>query len=105
MPRGKASPLSATPATAKEWIANIPDVNKMFELKSYDELSKVVNDWIEGGMPTEFDGTSRGGSDTKTSAVTDEDDAPAQAPSKPAASTPKKSFKSLDDAFNDLIDT
>jgi len=105
MPRGKASPLSTNAANAKTWLANIPDVNKLFEMKSYDELSKIVNDWIEGGMPTEFEGTTRGGSDNKVAAVTeDEDDTPA-APVKPAASTPKKTFKSLDDAFNDLIDT
>ena len=80
------------------------DVNKLFEMKSYDELSKIVNDWIEGGMPTEFEGTTRGGSDSKTSAVSeDEEDSP-PAP-KTGGSIPKKTFKSLDDAFNDLIDS
>lgn len=103
MPRGKASALSPNSATAKQWLDNIPDVNKMFELKSYEELSKIVNDWVEGGMPTESDGTSRGG-DSKVAAVADEDD-DSPPPSKPAANTPKKTFKSLDDAFNDLIDS
>lgn len=104
MPRGKASALSSNAATAKQWLESIPDVNKMFELKSYDELTKIVNDWVEGGMPTESDGTSRGG-DNKVAAAAadDEDDSPP--PSKPAVNTPKKSFKSLDDVFNDLIDT
>jgi len=104
MPRGKSSQLSTNTATAKTWIANIPDVGTLYELKSYDELSKIINDWIEGGMPTEFEGTPRGGSaDNKSSSVTASDEvAPQQ---KPVASTPKKTFKSLDDAFNDLIDT
>jgi hypothetical protein len=104
MPRGKASALSSNAATAKQWLESIPDVNKMFELKSYDELTKIVNDWVEGGMPTESDGTSRGGDNKVVAAAADdEDDSPP--PSKPAANTPKKSFKSLDDAFNDLIDS
>jgi hypothetical protein len=103
MPRGKASTLAPNTATAKQWIDNIPDVNKMFELKSYDELSKIVNDWVEGGMPTESDGTQRGGSDSKVAAVADEDDSPP--PAKTPANTSKKTFKSLDDAFNDLIDS
>ena len=103
MPRGKASALAPNTATAKQWIDNIPDVNKMFELKSYDELSKIVNDWVEGGMPTESDGTQRGGSDSKVAAVADEDDSPP--PAKTPANTSKKTFKSLDDAFNDLIDS
>jgi hypothetical protein len=103
MPRGKASPLSSNQATAKQWLGNIPDVNKLFDLKSYDELSKIVNDWIEGGMVTDGDGTSRGG-DFKTAALDDseEDAKPVQ---KTASSTTKKNFKSLDDAFNDLMET
>jgi hypothetical protein len=105
MPRGKASPLSPTPTAAKQWLESIPDVNKMFELKSYDELSKIVNDWVEGGMPTDGDGTTRGGSDSKTSAMSDDDDSPPPQSSKSTASTSKKTFKSLDDAFNDLIDS
>ena len=106
MPRGKASPLSTNPTTAKQWLSNIPDVNKLFELKSYDELSKIVNDWIEGGMTTDSDGTTRGG-DQKTSALSDsdEDETPAQTTTKSNANGSKKSYKSLDDAFNDLIDS
>jgi hypothetical protein len=106
MPRGKASALSPNASTSKQWLESIPDVNKMFELKSYEELSKIVNDWVEGGMPTESDGTQRGGNDNKVAAAAaaadEEDDSP---PSKPAANTSKKTFKSLDDAFNDLIDS
>jgi hypothetical protein len=107
MPRGKSSPLSTNPTTAKQWLSNIPDVNKLFELKSYDELSKIVNDWIEGGMVSDSDGTSRGG-DQKTSALSDssdDDEKSAQTTPKTSGSTAKKSYKSLDDAFNDLIDT
>jgi len=45
-PRGKESKLSSSDKQAQEWINNIPNLDDMFELKSYDELSKIVNDWI-----------------------------------------------------------
>ncbi len=98
MPRGKAVPLSTNPASAKQWLSNIPDVSKMFEIKSSDELSKIVNDWINGGA-LDGDGTSRGGPASASAA--DEDDAPA-APKAPAAKT--KNFKTLDDAFSELME-
>jgi hypothetical protein len=72
----------------------------MYELKSPDELSKIVNDWINGGMQ-DGDGTPRGPV-TSSLAAADEDDTPAQKTSpKPAGN---KSYKSIDDAFSDLME-
>ena len=100
MPRGKASTLSTNQATAKQWLSNIPDVSKMYELKSPDELSKIVNDWINGGMQ-DGDGTPRGPV-TSNLATADDDDTPTQKTSpKPAGN---KSYKSIDDAFSDLME-
>ena len=104
MPRGKASSLSTNAGQNKQWLASIPDVSKMFETKSYDELSKIVNDWIDGGMPDgNSEGTTRGPSERSVAAATadEEDEAPTQ---KKAPAAGKKNYKSLDDAFNDLID-
>lgn len=108
MPRGKSSSLTTNMATAKQWLNNIPDVGAMFELKSSDELTKIVNDWINGGMQ-DGDGTTRGGP-----AVSDDDDTPAttqkttavQNTTTSTASASKKTggnYSSIDDAFEDLM--
>jgi hypothetical protein len=65
----------------KKWTTTIPDVDSLNPLKSYEELEKVLNDWLnappEGGDADEKF-TSR----------------------PPAAAAPKKpSGKSLDDVF------
>jgi hypothetical protein len=102
MPRGKASALSTNVTQNKQWLSSIPDVSKMFDQKSYDELSKIINDWIDGGMPDgNSEGTSRGPAE-KTSTVTENDDeVPVQ---KKTTSSGNKNYKSLDDAFSDLIE-
>lgn len=84
LPKRKSSPLSADSKQMKQWIDEIPDVASMFELKSYDELSVIVNSWLNGDHETT--GTERGS--TKSS----EDD-----------SSDNESFGSLDDAFKDLM--
>jgi len=92
LPRGRTSPLATTAEQANGWMDNIPDVSTMYECKSYDELSKIVSDWINGSFEGEEDsrsGTSRGGSDSESSGGSD---------------TPKNSkYKNLDDAFADLM--
>jgi hypothetical protein len=105
MPRGKSSNLTTNAATAKQWLNNIPDVGAMFELKSSDELTKIVNDWINGGMQ-DGDGTPRGGP-----AASDDDDTPAttqktSAVQNTTTSSTKKTggnYSSIDDAFEDLM--
>jgi len=90
-PRGKDSPLSEDSSKAKDWLDNIPDVNDLFELKSYEELENIVNQWLNGDDEQEDEGTFRGGSST-TSQTTSDDS--------PDAISGK--YKSLDDAFADL---
>jgi len=108
MPRGKASVLSTNVAQAKQWLGNIPDVSNLFEVKSSDELSKIVNDWINGGAP-DSDGTLHGPV-SSSSSVKDEDETPAPPPKSnnnpPVSNTvvKAKNFKSLDDAFSDLME-
>jgi len=101
MPRGKASPLNNNQATAKTWLGNIPDVSKLYELKTPDELSKIVNDWINGGMP-DSDGTTRGGTTQLTTTTDEDEDVPATKATAPKTAT-NKSYKSIDDAFSDLM--
>ena len=41
-PRGKDSPLSEDSSKSKKWLDSIPDVNDLFELKSYEDLENIV---------------------------------------------------------------
>ena len=75
----------------------------MFELKSADELTKIVNDWISGGMQ-DGDGTTRGGpssDDNETTTTT----ASSSKTSTVQNTAPKKTgnYSSIDDAFEDLM--
>lgn len=89
-PRGKDSPLSEDSSKSKQWLDNIPDVNDLFELKSYEELERIINEWLNGDDESSKE-TSRGGNtSTKSSAS---DDSPDSINGK---------YKSLDDAFADL---
>lgn len=92
-PRGKQSTLCEDSKRAKEWIDNIPSLEDMYEEKSYDVLTKIVNDWLNGDdeQPSQSFGTSR-----------NEPTSTASAPKKTADVDAK--FKSLDDAFADLED-
>jgi len=87
LPKRKSSPVSSDKAQVKEWLGDIPDVTQMFQLKSYDELSTIVNNWLEGD--TQDNEGSDWGTDTKSE--------------KPAADSSSSSYSSLDDAFSDLM--
>jgi len=82
-PRGKQTKLTSNSSQAKEWMSNLPDVENIFQLKSYDELSKIINDWLAGDEEEDV-GIERG-SETKSN-------------------TDDGAYKSLDDAFADLVD-
>ena len=91
-PRGKGTPLSSDTNQAADWVRNIPSLDDMFTLKTYAELEKIVNDWLNGddGSDDSDEGTTRGGSMTSTPS------------SNTSSSSTDASFKSLDDAFADL---
>tara|TARA_B100000073_G_C23629323_1_gene531911 strand:- start:194 stop:976 length:783 start_codon:yes stop_codon:yes gene_type:complete len=87
-PRGKDSPLSEDSSQSKKWLDNIPDVNDLFELKSYEDLEKIINTWLDDDEEEEKP-SFRGGSNQKSS----NDDSPDSISGK---------YKDLDDAFADL---
>lgn len=91
-PRGKDSPLSEDSSKSKQWLDNIPDVNDLFELKSYEDLERIINEWLNADSDEEDDKeTTRGGS-SQSFKQTDSHS--------PDAINGK--YKSLDDAFADL---
>ena len=93
-PRGSASPLNADANQASEWMNNIPSVDDMFTCKTFEDLEKIVNDWLNGEDDTTSSndyGSTRGGSSSTSS-------------NESSSSGSTSTYKSLDDAFADLED-
>lgn len=89
-PRRKSSAIHDNDKQVKEWLDNVPDLDGIYTCKSYEELEKIVNDWLDPSDSSDSEQThneSRSGSS---------DD------SKPDSSSSK--FKSLDEAFDSLKD-
>lgn len=88
--RPKTSKLSDDANKVKEWLGKIPDLDDLYTLKTYEEIEKIVNDWLSG---------SDDDSDAK-------DENPRGSPNKPVVDVPKKasSFNDIDDAFAELED-
>jgi len=86
-PRGKGTALSSDDSQAAEWVKTIPDLDELFTLKSYDELEKIVNDWLNGDDSADDVGTEGTGNTTTSTGSTEKSG---------------DSYKSLDDAFADL---
>jgi len=89
-PRGKDSPLNEDSSKAKNWLDNIPDVNNLFELKTYAELENIINAWLNGDEEESNSGTTRGNTFSQSKKADDSPDAISG------------KYSSLDDAFADL---
>ena len=74
-PRGKDSPLSENNDKSKQWLDNIPDVNDLFELKSYEELERIINSWLDGDDDSSKE-TTRGGNYNQVKSEPKNDDSP-----------------------------
>lgn len=83
LPKRKSSPLSKDNSQTKEWLGSIPDLTTIYQVKSYDELSGIVNNWLNEDNATE-EGTEWGTSTTETSST-------------------ESSSSAIDDVFSDLI--
>ncbi len=94
-PRGKSSPLSSDNSTVKQWTSSLPDLDELYTCKTYEELEKIVNDWLNGD-DTSSEGTSRGNFESKSTE--------SSSSSSTDASSDGGKYKSLDEAFADLED-
>ena len=95
-PRGRSSKLATNTEKAQEWLDNIPDLDSLFTLKSYEELEKIVNDWLSGDLDSGDESessTTRGGNSNYRAETSDSN-----------SSSDTKKYKSLDEAFADLED-
>jgi len=86
MPRPKSTPLG-TKAKIKEWQEDIPSLDDLYELKSYEQLETIINAWLAGDDNED---------DTSTLPPRN------TTPTTPKKNTSKKSFNDIDDAFADL---
>jgi hypothetical protein len=99
-PRRRSSVLSEDPSEIKEWMSNIPDLDDLYTMKSYEELEKIINDWLDGGASADSTGTSRGYSQSTQSSSSSDDDTDEDSGSTGASFEDK--MKSLDKAFSEL---
>lgn len=92
LPRGKSTVLSSDKNQSKEWLSNIPDVTSMFTCKTYEELSDIINNWLNGE-----DEEADEGSDWGTNSNDDD------TPSSGGGGNAGKKYDNIDDAFADLM--
>jgi len=88
--RGKSSPLSENVNQAKTWMDNIPEIDEMFTLKTYEELQQILDSWLN---PKDDESSDDEDDDFVTSKVT---------AAIPTSEKQKGKYGSLDDAFADL---
>ena len=106
-PRGKATALSTDADQIKTWTDNVPNLDDLYTLKTFDELEKIVNDWLNGEEDT--DGTTRNATSNFTGSSTTTE-APSATTTTTTEDTATEStgastkYRSLDDAFADLED-
>lgn len=99
-PRGKSSKLSETTSQAKEWIKNIPNLDDIYSLKTYEELENIVTAWLNGTDEDDDLGTTRTSGDTSSTSSSSSFETTTEA----ETTTESKKYKSLDEAFADLED-
>ena len=85
MPRPKSTPLG-TKSEIKNWQDNIPELDDLYQLKSYEQLENIINAWLNGD--DEADDTSTGYQN--------------ESAKQPQKKTKTESFGDIDDAFKDL---
>jgi len=100
MPRGKSSPLSENSEKAKQWLLNITDPVDLYNEKSYQELEKIVNDWLNGDSEESKSGLGTTRVEANESHHASAADSAVDSPKE--VSKPK--YKNIDDAFADLED-
>lgn len=98
IPRGKSTKLSSDNDQAKEWMTNIPDMEELYTMKSYDEISGVIERWLNGDDADSSDGTDWGTSSPKSNKTSTKNT------NDSSSSKSDANYSSLDDAFADLMD-
>ena len=100
-PRGSSTPLSSDQNKATEWMNNIPNLDDMFTCKTYEELEKIVSDWINCDDTSNDMGSTYGGGSSNSTASAQSTSCATDTTS---TNDSNRTYKSLDDAFADLED-
>jgi len=100
MPRGKTTNLSEDDATATSLLDNLPDLEDLYTLESYEEIEKKVNDWLNGESAS--DGTSQTNTTNNNSSATTTTTSTTTGTTKTTQEDGKQ-YTSLDEAFADLL--
>jgi len=96
MPRGKQTSLTDNDEQAKTLLDNLPNLEELYTLESYEEIEKKVNDWLNGESSVE--GTEKTTTGTTTTNATTTTSTTAS-----SNTSDGKQYTSLDDAFADLL--
>ena len=96
MPRPKATALG-TSQQIGEWTENIPELDDMFTLKSYEQLENIINAWLSGDEEPEAESGSTGYTNKKTPTRSSNN-----TPRTRSGDTTKNYGDDIDDAFADL---
>ena len=89
LPKRKSSPLSKDSNKTKEWLGSMPDPTAMFQVKSYDELSTIINNWLNADE-VNSEGTEWGSPGQETKETKD-------------TTSSTSSSSAIDDVFSDLM--
>ena len=92
MPRPKTTELG-TKAQIKEWTTNLPDLDDMYTLKSYEQLEQIVNAWLAGDEVPE---------DTSYRAPSTTEETRSTSTNRKQGNVGKNFGDDIDDAFADL---
>lgn len=87
-PRRKSSVIHDDSKKVKDWLDNIPNLDDIYTCKTYEELEKIVNDWLDPGDDSSRERTHNESRSSSNSGSGDS----------------SSKFKSLDDAFDSLKD-
>ena len=96
--RPRSTPLSEDKKQIKQWMDNLPNLDDLYSPKSYDELEKIINEWLDAGAPDEETARSMQQNEQRSPAPAQQSNSDTSTASN-ASST---KYKDLDDAFNDL---
>ena len=108
-PRGKATALSTDADQIKTWTSNVPNLDDLYTLKTFEELEKIVNDWLNGEDQESSDGTTRNATSNFTEskptvATTSTETTKPESTGETSTEGVSTKYRSLDDAFADLED-
>ena len=92
-PRPRSTALSDDKKQIKQWMDNLPNLDDMYSCKSYEDLEKIINEWLDAGAPDEDVARAQAAANTEKKE---------ESKASSGSETSSTKYKDLDDAFADL---